>query len=53
MSAGVTELSRAFAGEDVLGGWDSRVQAIKHRDDDNDKPLPGTTGEGAADDEWD
>jgi len=53
MSAGISELSKGFAGEDVLGGWDSKVQAMKHRDSDDTKPLPSASIQGVDEDEWD
>eukprot|EP01094_Clydonella_sp_ATCC50884_P017957 TRINITY_DN3232_c0_g1_i1.p2 TRINITY_DN3232_c0_g1~~TRINITY_DN3232_c0_g1_i1.p2 ORF type:complete len:239 (-),score=101.43 TRINITY_DN3232_c0_g1_i1:165-842(-) len=51
MTAGTTNLSRNFAGEDVLGNWDNKIQGMKAAQDDG--PLPGDELEGAGDDEWD
>ena len=52
MVAGVSNLSQNYAGEDVLGNWDDKIQSMKAMHT-SDEPLPGEELEGADDDEWD
>eukprot|EP01116_Phalansterium_solitarium_P009984 TRINITY_DN2433_c0_g1_i1.p1 TRINITY_DN2433_c0_g1~~TRINITY_DN2433_c0_g1_i1.p1 ORF type:complete len:224 (+),score=76.30 TRINITY_DN2433_c0_g1_i1:219-890(+) len=43
--------SAAYSGENVIGGWTSKIAVGKAASDD--KPLPGANQQGADDSEWD